>query len=82
MAGGSRYIYISAASGSTVQIDGTGAQDGDEIEFVNLDGTNSVTIKNPGGGTLTAIVGISGSPYVARIQLLGSTWTLVYLVKN
>jgi hypothetical protein len=66
--------YTSAASGSTVQIDDTGAVDGDAIWFTNEDTANAVTVKKPDGSTLNFVR--SATPYNRSIRVArqGGVW--------
>lgn len=72
----SLYYFPSAASGSTIQIDDTGAVDGDQIQFVNYDPTNLVIVKNPGGSSLFSIRKAGGDYFTCACTRLGGVWLL------
>lgn len=65
--GAMRYLYTSAAAGSTVTIDDTGAIDGDEFWFASRTSTQ-IDIKKPGGTTIASLLAASTSVVCIRID--------------
>lgn len=71
------YFMPAAAAGSSIQIDDTGAIDGDTLVFITRDTSNAVTIKLPDSTTLGTIK-LAGS-FFWRIEVMriGGVWQLV-----
>lgn len=73
----SEYYYPTAASGSTVQIDDTGAVDGDTMVFISAETSNNTVVKDPGGSALISTLRNGGAGTSPRVYIkrIAGTWT-------
>jgi hypothetical protein len=76
------YFYSSAVASSSVTIDDTDTQDGDEIWFTNASTTNTVTVKTPAGTTIDFVGDVGTNRRTIQVMRIAGTWQAVIKVSR